>query len=276
MPVKRKVMARGSHHSSGSHHGSHHSSHSSHHSSSHRSYHRSTGYHSHKSPNFHSHRGAYNNLENPLRMAPSGVESYHGTWMFGKDYFINTNDEYYKNHFDEDKIPWPVRCSGVFDVVLILAMFGTFLNLFYELLIPFFENISMTDGAFYAADQLIYFGQWLLPVLLISWKGWAVRRADQMERAFCLEMIQYYQAMKQKDEYEFKKKEHQASLRYYKECPNCGAPVGENDTVCAYCDSSLLIPEARTWVVPDDIPASALVEGQEQDNLSQSPQEWMK
>ena len=42
-------------------------------------------------------------------MAPSGVESYHGTWMFGKDYFINTNDEYYKNHFDEDKIPWPVR-----------------------------------------------------------------------------------------------------------------------------------------------------------------------
>ena len=59
-------------------------------------------------------------------------------------------------------------------------------------------------------------------------------------------------------------------------CPNCGAPAGENDTVCAYCDSSLLIPEARTWVVPDDIPASALVEGQEQDNLSQSPQEWMK
>lgn len=112
--------------------------------------------------------------------------------------------------------------------------------------------------------------------------------ADFMERAgqseeltrwnghFCLEMIQYYQAMKQKDEYEFKKKEHQASLRYYKECPNCGAPAGENDTVCAYCDSSLLIPEARTWVVPDDIPASALVEGQEQDNLSQSPQEWMK
>lgn len=271
-------MARGSHHSSGGHHGSHHSSHHSHssyHSSSHSSYHRSSGYHSsHKSPNFRSHAGAYNNMENPLRRAPSGVESYHGTWMFGKDYFINTDDEYYKNHFDEGRIPWPVRCAGVFDVVLIVAMFGTFLNAFYEILIPFWENISMTDGAFYFADQLIYFGQWLIPVLLISWRGWAGRRADQIERAFCLEMIQYYQAMKQKDEYEFKKKEHQASLRYYKECPNCGAPAGENDTVCAYCDSSLLIPEARTWVVPDDTPGPQLVKGQEQDNLSQSPAEW--
>lgn len=108
-------------------------------------------------------------MENPLRRAPSGVESYHGTWMFGKDYFINTDDEYYKNNFDEGKIPWPVRCAGVFNIVFMSVLFGTFLNLFYELLIPFWENISMTDGAFYFVDQLIYFGQWLLPVLMISW-----------------------------------------------------------------------------------------------------------
>lgn len=51
---------------------------------------------------------------------------------------------------------------------------------------------------------------------------------------------------------ELQRKMHQAALKYYKECPNCGAPAGENDTVCAYCDSSLLIPDARTFVVPEE------------------------
>ena len=282
MPAGVYFMARGSHHSSGSHHGSHHSSsHSSHHGSS--SHYRSSGSSSHRRSGYNtygswtsggSHKGSPDiRSESPLRMPPSGVESYHGTWMFGKDYFINTQDEYYKNNFEEDKIPWPVRCYKGYLILLGIVLMGVFGNFFYEMIIPFWESISMTDGAFYLIDQIVYFGQWIIPVLLIAWQGWAVKRADQMERAFCLEMIQYYQAMKQRDEYEFKKKEHQASLRYYKECPNCGAPARENDTVCQYCDSSLLIPEARTWVVPEE-KIEDPVSWQEQENLSQIPEDW--
>ena len=73
-----------------------------------------------------------------------------------------------------------------------------------------------------------------------------------MRRAFCKEMVEYYKQKAQQDQMELQRKMHQAALKYYKECPNCGAPAGENDTVCAYCDSSLLIPDARTFVVPEE------------------------
>ena len=260
-------MARGSHHTSGGHRGSHHrssshrsSSHrsSSHRSSSHRSSsHRSTSYrsssYSYRSSGSHYRTGGFSSSgAKKVKTAPQGVFSYNGTWITDNDFYINENDQYFNNNYKKGKEPWPASFPTVYGILLMFLFIFCSTNFIYEMGILFFEAMPMTDGAFFLVDNLIYYGQWFLLIGAVIWGVWGSIRKKTMRRAFCKEMVEYYKQKAQQDQMELQRKMHQATLKYYKECPNCGAPAGENDTVCAYCDSSLLIPDARTFVTPEE------------------------
>lgn len=239
-------MARGSHHTRGGHRGSHHRS------SSHRSSSRRSSSHSYRSAGSRRHGGSSSSFRaERVKAAPQGVFSYNGTWITDTDFYINEGDSYFTNNYKKGKEPWPASFPTAYGILLMFLFVFCSSNFIYEMGILVFEAMPMTDGAFFLVDNLIYFGQWLLLAGAVIWGIWGSVRKRAMRRAFCKEMVEYYKQKAQQDQMELQRKMHQATLKYYKECPNCGAPAGENDTVCSYCGSSLLVPEARSFVTPE-------------------------
>ena len=149
-------MARGGHHRSGGHSGSHHRSSSR--SSSSRS--RSSSSHSYSSFS-RSRGGSYGSSSSSTTRSsvpqgpPPGVESYNGNWITEKSCGINRQDPYVKAHIAEAMgKEYPVE--KYFPAFMIIMFFIYASNLFYEIVIPIFENMNMSDNAFSLIDGLVY------------------------------------------------------------------------------------------------------------------------
>lgn len=239
----------GTHHSVSHHSGSHHrsgGSHSSHSSSNHSSTHRRA---------VHSAIGysASSNIPS-IPTAPTGARYYANneykkcllastagvsTWMLGKQFEINESDPYYKANYPHNKDSHYKFVSSLLAVLTIIFFFMWITNLFYEIVIPIFENMNMTDEAFAVIDEVVFCTPFLLAITFIVAHIALIMKHIAMRREFCKEMLDHYEKIDALNKEQEKKAA--AARWFYTECPHCGAPAAEEaQAVCAYCGSSLI------------------------------------
>ncbi|MBO4391244.1 MAG: hypothetical protein J5825_10350 [Lachnospiraceae bacterium] len=128
---------------------------------------------------------------------------------------------------------------GLVGLVINIVLFVT--NFFYELVVPIIENSGLDGFAFHFFDYLIYFTPCIFMVLFALYLigGLVYKRYyyPKVEEKISGEIAQK-NAERQKeldDKLEF------LSHTYYRNCPNCAAPRGANETVCSSCGTSLII-----------------------------------
>lgn len=248
-------MARGGHHGGGHHGGGHHSG--SHHSGGgHHSGHSSSGhyvhhhYHGRSSYGFNYHASANNMVmhfgigtdTDGKKVRIDSVDAFekgketsrpliHGrSWTMGDSYCMDLMDPYVQENL-------PKRNRRVTDLMMRIyacaaLFFITFTNIVYELLILIFENINMTDDAFEAIDNIIYYGQFFIPVIVFV--IWSLREANKnkVNLMFCRQMMEYYAQSEEKEQFE-------RTHMLYTICPSCGAPRSEGNHKCLYCGTLL-------------------------------------
>ena len=181
-------MARGSHHRSGGHSGSHHRSGGSRSHSS--SSFRSSGSRSYTHYGSYTHKTFGGSSSTYNREAPEGVVSYNGNWMNGRLFCLNPDDPVVKSR-DKDKILEKNNSSSFVLMyifcVFCMGLFGS--NLFYELFIPIFENMSMADFTFMFFDNLLYYFPIIVMFTLIGIKVIRSNMVTEKKRALCMEVV---------------------------------------------------------------------------------------
>ena len=239
----------GSHHSSSrSHSGSHHRS-----SRSHRgSHHSSSGSGSHSfsrtKTSTYKYRAAKHRYYSEDSIPESAVR-HGGTWYHkeSEQFGIDMDDPYVEEHYDERKTSWFYRQTNKSPIAIIIIFYIFFFsaafvfgvassNVFYESLIPIFENADMTDLAFFIADNTIYYVQYVLafgytasvPVLTIR----KCIKSKEYDLGFVKQMLIYYNKL-----------DEDYAVKYLDECPGCGAITNKNHSgpirYCEYCGRSL-------------------------------------
>ena len=128
---------------------------------------------------------------------------------------------------------------GIAGIVLNIILFAT--NFYYELVIPVFEN-SMEDGpAFTFIDNMVFYTPVIFIVLfaayLIAGQIYLKKQHVENEKNVTEEHIELNAAQQREldGKLEFVKRKH------YMNCPNCGSARSEDESVCRFCGTSLII-----------------------------------
>ena len=110
---------------------------------------------------------------------------------------------------------------------------------FYELVIPIFENIKMSDSAFIFFDNLIFFLPSCLALLFSILSIIFIFVKDKLLYECAVRIVEDKKAKE-----EAKMSEQSIASRlslkwYYNICPNCGANADRSKSTCQNCGSSL-------------------------------------
>ena len=122
-------------------------------------------------------------------------------------------------------------------IIAIVATASTFF--FYETVIPFFENMTMTDEAFALIDEVIFYTPSGLTLLCALASLLVVNVRDSLLYKCAQGIVRDNLASDKRLETE---EEIEAALNekwYYNVCPNCGAPASDALRSCTSCGSSL-------------------------------------
>ena len=126
-------------------------------------------------------------------------------------------------------------------IIAIVATASTFF--FYESVIPFFENMTMTDEAFALIDEVIFYTPSGLTLLCALASLLVVNVRDSLLYKCAQGIVRDNLASDKRLETE---EEIEAALNekwYYNVCPNCGAPASDALRSCTSCGSSLEVKD---------------------------------
>ena len=132
---------------------------------------------------------------------------------------------------------------GIAGIIINIILFAT--NSYYELVVPLIENSSLEGGAFKFFDDLIFYTPVIFIILFAAYMiaGFVYKKKSyaKTEDKVTEKLIQENEAV-QKD---LDIKAEYLKHKYYTNCPNCGAPGAENESVCRFCGESLIVKENR-------------------------------
>lgn len=122
-------------------------------------------------------------------------------------------------------------------VIGIISSFSTFF--FYEMVIPVFENMIMTDEAFAFIDELVFYTPSLITLLSALACFIFVRVKDNLLYQCALTIVKDNEAQDLKLKTESEIASALSRKWYHNVCPNCGAPASRVLRNCTSCGSSL-------------------------------------
>lgn len=131
---------------------------------------------------------------------------------------------------------------GIIGIVANVILFAT--NLFYNLVIPVFEN-SMEDGAaFTFIDNLVFYIPVIFAVLFAVYliAGQIYLKNYHMDKE--VEVTEEHAENNAAQQKELDEKLEFVKRRYYTNCPNCGSARAEDEAACRFCGTSLVITKA--------------------------------
>ena len=134
------------------------------------------------------------------------------------------------------KYSLPIGIAGILLNVILFAS-----NLFYELVVPVIENSSLSGSTFKFFDNLIFFTPIIFLVLFVAYlivgqiylHRFHQKEEDKVSADLNKDKSAKQNALNEKAAFLRKK--------FYSNCPNCGSVRVENEEVCSYCGTSLLI-----------------------------------
>lgn len=190
------------------------------------------------------------------------IEAYnlHGTsdgksWYDNEDFCIYYKDKVYEKnnrtitHEKLKKWPFILKIKDtfwyIFAVLWILVNF-----VFYELVIPVFENMNMSDEAFAFMDEFVFY----FPAIMILLSGIIVLIVTfvrlKLFRRIAIEIVDTNIADTTISREETEIQEIASEIWYYNECPNCAAIGKYGASRCRNCGTSLKVEDIT--LVPKD------------------------
>ena len=174
---------------------------------------------------------------------PVTKDSYERTWVSTdkKAYQICLNDDNRNGEIIQETLKSTPRIiwmnSFIWLIPGITGLLATFL--FYETVIPFFENADMPDWTFKFVDELVFYAPSLLSLIsALACFGLNVLRDNLLYRC-AVRIVNECPAEKRIEKTAQKIGAIQAEKWYYDNCPNCGAVASTKVISCAYCGSPL-------------------------------------
>lgn len=159
---------------------------------------------------------------------------YGRSWVIGDAYALDACDNYFIKNYKGGSFMANPEVKMIVTIVVAFILFGAGVsNAIYELLIPIFENMDMTNDAFYAIDDLIYYGQFTLFVIAGLIGFISTKRLHKKNRMFTAQMIKEHLVNEEKQRYEY-------THEFLPICPQCGAARQSTEVSCIYCGASLI------------------------------------
>lgn len=178
-----------------------------------------------------------------LTWAGKNNKSYWITF-YEKPYGENNVREVYETMKRTPRIVWvrPKTWSGICIALFVINFF------FYEVTIPFFENMWMSDEAFVFFDYLIFYLPSILALLCPILSLIFVKVRDNILYECALRIAEDIAAKEKRKVTESEIDSKLSKKWYYKVCPNCGAPATGALKHCLSCGSSLEVLESTQIV----------------------------
>lgn len=177
---------------------------------------------------------------------PVSSRSDKNSWYstYDKDYSIALYDKDFgfdncvMVHETVDRTPKIVWMNPfIWLVIGILSFLSTFF--FYELVIPYFENMYMSDEAFEFIDNFVFYLPSIITLLSAITCMVFTKIKDNLLYKCAQRIVNNNLASGQRTKTEAKITTFLGEKWYYNICPNCGSGPFMTLTACSYCGSSL-------------------------------------
>ena len=161
-----------------------------------------------------------------------------------KTYDINLNDPDFGDANSQKVYDMVIMTPGIIWIKPSKLLFGAIISFlsnlfFYELVIPIFENLTMTDQAFRFIDILVLLFPSIACLTFSAYSLIVVKIKDNLLYKCAVRIVEDNNAIKNRLKTEDQIACILSKAWYYNNCPNCGTKATEREKVCSRCGSSL-------------------------------------
>ena len=164
--------------------------------------------------------------------------SQYSISFFDREFGVENANKVYEAKQRTPKIVW--MKTKVWGILMLISFIVNFF--FYEAVIDVFENMIMTDIAFFFIDEFVFYFMSVLTLLFSIAALVCIRARDKILHECALRIVEDNMAFEERNKTEQFINSQLSKKWYYNSCPNCGAVTNKTLTYCLNCGSSLEVP----------------------------------
>ena len=158
--------------------------------------------------------------------------------FFDREFGVENANKVYEAKKRTPKIVW--MKTKVWGTLMLISFIANFF--FYEVVIDVFENMIMTDIAFFFIDEVVFYFMSVLSLLFSIAALVCINARDRILHECALRIVEDNMAFEERNKTEQFIHSQLSKKWYYNRCPNCGAQVSNAITCCLSCGTSLEVP----------------------------------
>ena len=164
--------------------------------------------------------------------------SQYSISFFDREFGVENANKVYEAKQRTPKIVWvKTKVWGILMLISFIVNFS-----FYEAVIGVFENMIMTDIAFFFIDEFVFYFMSVLTLLFSIAALVCINARDKILHECALRIVEDNMAFEERNKTEQFINSQLSKKWYYNNCPNCGAVANKTLTYCLSCGTSLEVP----------------------------------
>ncbi len=164
--------------------------------------------------------------------------SQYSISFFDREFGVENANKVYEAKQRTPKIVW--MKTKVWGILMLISFIVNFF--FYEAVIDVFENMIMTDIAFFFIDEFVFYFMSVLTLLFSIAALVCIRARDKILHECALRIVEDNMAFEERNKTEQFINSQLSKKWYYNNCPNCAAEANKSLTYCLSCGTSLEVP----------------------------------
>lgn len=164
--------------------------------------------------------------------------SQYSISFFDREFGVENANKVYEAKQRTPKIVW--MKTKVWGILMLISFIVNFF--FYEAVIDVFENMIMTDIAFFFIDEFVFYFMSVLTLLFSIAALLCIRARDKILHECALRIVEDNMAFEERNKTEQFINSQLSKKWYYNNCPNCAAEANKSLTYCLSCGTSLEVP----------------------------------
>lgn len=164
--------------------------------------------------------------------------SQYSISFFDREFGVENANKVYEAKQRTPKIVW--MKTKVWGILMLISFIVNFF--FYEAVIDVFENMIMTDIAFFFIDEFVFYFMSVLTLLFSIAALVCINARDKILHECALRIVEDNMAFEERNKTEQFINSQLSKKWYYNNCPNCGAVANKTLTYCLNCGTSLEVP----------------------------------
>ena len=158
--------------------------------------------------------------------------------FFDREFGVDNANKVYEAKQRSPKIIW--MKTKVWGTLMLISFIVNFF--FYEAVIDIFENMIMTDIAFFFIDEFVFYFMSVLSLLFSIAALVCINARDKILHEVALRIVEENMAFEERNKTEQFINSQLSKKWFYNTCRNCGAETSQALSYCLSCGSSLEVP----------------------------------